>query len=267
MTTIASLSYINLNQIMYSYLNPLSYSTMTIQFSLPRMLYQDEQFAFVIGQDLSDVNTEPARLNIVITRDDGLVLYPLFTIDNVNYLIIFSFTDPTQLTASSYVMTIYGICTPASQSNGAFNMIYRRTYDFTYTIVNSADVIFPSFNSLTTSNIFITSYYNTEGYKQQIDFSIVNSVLNVNDKMVWIINFPSYYSPQLFQQDAYCMIDTAAIPCQVDPNTPYQLIITNSPITKNAGVSYTISVIGLACPRNPYTNNAYPSRYIFIGVL
>lgn len=57
MTTIASLSYISLTQIMYSYLNPLSYSTMTIEFSLPRMLYQDEQFAFVIGQDLSDVNT------------------------------------------------------------------------------------------------------------------------------------------------------------------------------------------------------------------
>lgn len=221
----------------------------------------------MIGQDLSDVNTEPARLNIVITRNDGVVLYPLFSIDNVNYLIVFTFTDPTQLTATSYVMTIYGICTPASQSNGAFNMIYRRTYDFTYTIVNSANVIFPTLNSLTTSNIAITSYYNTEGYKQQIDFSIVNSELNVDDKMVWIINFPSYYSPQLFQQDPYCMIDTAVIPCFADPNTPYQLIIKNSPKTRNIGVAYIISVIGLAAPRNVYTNNAYPSRYIFIGVL
>jgi hypothetical protein len=57
MTTIASLSYISLTQILYTYLNPLSYNTMTIQYTLPRMLYQDEQFAFVIGQDLSDVNT------------------------------------------------------------------------------------------------------------------------------------------------------------------------------------------------------------------
>jgi hypothetical protein len=195
------------------------------------------------------------------------VLYPLFSIDNVNYLIIFSFTDPTQLTASSYVMTIYGICTPASQSNGAFNMIYRRTYDFTYTIVNSANVIFPTFNALTTSDISIVSYYNTEGYKQQIDISIVNSVSGVDDKMVWIINFPSYYSPQLFQQDAYCMIDTAAIPCLADPTTPYQLIVKNSPKTISLGVAYKISIIGLAAPRSIYTNNAYPSRYIFIGVL
>lgn len=161
MTTIASLSYISLTQIVYSYLNPLSSNTMTISFSLPRMLYLDEQFAFVIGQDLSDVNTEPARLNIIITRFDGVNLYPLFAIDNVNYLIVFSFTDPTQLVAGSYTMTIYGICTPASQSNGAFNMIYRRTYDYTYTIVNSASVIFPIFNTLTTSNISSTSYFNT----------------------------------------------------------------------------------------------------------
>jgi hypothetical protein len=58
MTTIASLNYISLTQILYSYNNPLSYNTMSIQFYLPRMLYNDEEFAFVIGQDLSDVNTE-----------------------------------------------------------------------------------------------------------------------------------------------------------------------------------------------------------------
>lgn len=41
MTTIASLSYISLSQILYSYNSPLSYNTMSIQFSLPRMLYKD----------------------------------------------------------------------------------------------------------------------------------------------------------------------------------------------------------------------------------
>lgn len=85
--------------------------------------------------------------------------------------------------------------------------------------------------------------------------------------MIWIINFPCYYSPQLFQTDAYCMIDTAVIDCVVDSNTPYQLIVSNSPKMKNAGTAYTISVIGLAAPRNPYTNNAFLSRYIFVGVL
>lgn len=221
----------------------------------------------MIGQDLSDVNTETERLNILITRNDGVVLSPLYYIDNVNYLIVFSFTNPAQLIAASYVMTIYGICTPASQKNGAFNMIYRRTFDYTYTIVNSANIIFPTFSNLVTSNISMTSYYNTEGYKQEIDFTIVNTDLNVDANMVWVVNFPSYYSPQLFQEDSYCLIDSAVIFCSVDPNTPYQLAISGSPKTKNAGVPYTISIVGLACPRSLYTNNAYQSRYIFIGVL
>lgn len=30
---------------------------MTIKFYLPRLLYEDEEFGFVIGEDLSDVNT------------------------------------------------------------------------------------------------------------------------------------------------------------------------------------------------------------------
>jgi hypothetical protein len=41
MTTIANLDYISLTQIIYTYLNPLSYNTMEIQFYLPRVLYED----------------------------------------------------------------------------------------------------------------------------------------------------------------------------------------------------------------------------------
>ena len=165
-------------------------------------------------------------------------------------------------------MTISGICTPASQTNGAFNMIYRRIYDFTYTIVNNyANVIFPTFQNLVTSNITMASYFNTEGYKQDIVFTLVNTDVNVDSNVVWIVNFPSYYSPDLFQKDAYCMVNIARIQCEVDTATPYQLIITDSPVTVMAGTSYTISVIGLASPRKIYTNGAYAQRYIFVGVL
>ena len=114
-TTIAGLSYISLTEITYSYVNPLSYTTMNILFNLPRPLYKDEQFAFVIGEDLSDVNTQVSRLNIHITRQDGTILYPTYTLDNVNYLISFEFSDPNQLIAGNYTMTIAGICTPVSQ--------------------------------------------------------------------------------------------------------------------------------------------------------
>lgn len=73
------------------------------------------------------MNTEVARLNIVIERQDGTMIYPLYSLDNINYLIIFHFTDPSLLIVGNYTMTIYGVLTPASQANGAFNMIYRRT--------------------------------------------------------------------------------------------------------------------------------------------
>ena len=148
MTTIAGVSSISLTEILYAYLNPLSYNTMTINFYLPRPLYKDEEFAFVIGEDLSDVNTEVSRLRIYMTREDGLVIYPLYYLDNVNYMIVFTFADPTQVIKGNYTMTINGVSTPVSQLN-AFNMIYRRTHDQAYTIQNNyANVIFPEFGSL-----------------------------------------------------------------------------------------------------------------------
>lgn len=139
-----------------------------------------------------------------------MILYPLYSLDSVNYLIIFSFSDPNQLIAGNYTMTIAGVCTPASQSNGAFNMIYRRIYDFTYSITNNyVNVIFPSFQNLVTSDISMVSYFNTEGYKQDIIFTILNTIVNVDSKVVWIVNFPSYYSPELFQNDPYCLVNGA----------------------------------------------------------
>lgn len=154
---------------------------MTIKFYLPRLLYTDEEFAFVIGQDLSDVNTEVTRLHIIVTTQNGTVLYPIYYIDNVNYLIVFEFSDPSVLTEGTYTMTIYGICTPVSQSN-TFNMIYRRKQDFSYTIQNNyANVIFPTFETLKSSSISLESRFNTEGYKQDLIFTITNENDNVDD--------------------------------------------------------------------------------------
>ena len=134
-------------------------------------------------------------MKIQISRQDGTLLCPLYYLDSVNYMIVFMFTDPTLLVESNYTMTIYGISTPVSQLN-AFNMIYRRTHDLAYTIVNNyANVIFPEFGVLETSSISLASYYNTEGYKQDIVFTITNINDVVDASMVWVVNFPSYYSP------------------------------------------------------------------------
>lgn len=85
--------------------------------------------------------------------------------------------------------------------------------------------------------------------------------------MIWIVNFPSYYSPLIFNYESYCLIDGSPIKCYADPNTPYQLIIEKSPRIIAAGVSYKMSILGVACPRVLYMGNKFPNRYIFIGIL
>jgi hypothetical protein len=81
-TTVAITKQIEINELVYSYLSPLSYNKFSLKFYLPRSIYQDEELAFLIGKDLSDVNTEINRLNIVITRQDGLKLKYLYTLIN-----------------------------------------------------------------------------------------------------------------------------------------------------------------------------------------
>ena len=113
----------------------------------------------------------------------------------------------------------------------------------------------------------MASFYNTEGYKQDLVLTITNANDHVDASMVWLVNLPSYYSPALFQTDSYCIINGAQLTCLVDPSTPYQLILKDSPVTVTAGVAYQLTIMGLASPRKIYTNDAYPQRYIFVGVL
>ncbi len=58
-------------------------------------------------------------------------------------------------------MQIYGIRTPASQLNGAFNIIYQRSFDKAITLINANNVQFPTFNENIVSDINISSFYNT----------------------------------------------------------------------------------------------------------
>jgi hypothetical protein len=113
----------------------------------------------------------------------------------------------------------------------------------------------------------IESFFNTEGYDQQIDLTIKNRALPVNDRMIWIVNFPSYYSPLIFNNEPYCLIEGSPIKCYADPNTPYQLIIERSPRIIAANNHYKISILGVACPRVQYMGDSFPNRYIFIGIL
>lgn len=83
--------------------------------------------------------------------------------------------------------------TPASHENGAFSIIYQRTYDETYTLTNEISTSFPTFEDPISSNITLEAYFNTEGAEQLLEFTIYNQELAVDDEMVWLVNFPSYY--------------------------------------------------------------------------
>ena len=192
-TTVANPHIIEIHEIAYSYNSPLSSNTLSIKFYLPREIYSDERLGFVMGKDLSDVNLEINRLRIVLTRSDGLEILSLTELISAEYKVLFTFQDPSLITASNYTLKIYGIMTPASHENGAFSIIYQRAYDKGYTLTNEETTAFPAFSDRIISEISMDALFNTEGYEQRLTFTIVNQENVVNDEMVWIVNFPSYY--------------------------------------------------------------------------
>lgn len=57
-----------------------------------------------MGKDLSDVNVELERLRIVLTRSDGVVLTYTNELITAQYKVLFTFTNPAQLTATNYTL-------------------------------------------------------------------------------------------------------------------------------------------------------------------
>ena len=145
-TTVAYPYTIEIHEITYSYNSPLSSNTLSIKFYLPREIYSDERLGFVMGKDLSDVNLEIERLRIELTRDDGVVIEALHELISSEYKVLFTFKDASQVTTSNYTMKIYGIMSPASHENGAFSIIYQRSYDKAYTLTNDETTAFPAFS-------------------------------------------------------------------------------------------------------------------------
>ena len=81
-----------------------------------------------------------------MTRDDGVVIEALHELISSEYKVLFTFKDASQVTTSNYTMKIYGIMSPASHENGAFSIIYQRSYDKAYTLTNDETTAFPAFS-------------------------------------------------------------------------------------------------------------------------
>lgn len=55
-TTVAQPENIEVSEIVYSYVTPMSSNRLSLSFTLPRSLHSDERLGFIMGKDLSDVN-------------------------------------------------------------------------------------------------------------------------------------------------------------------------------------------------------------------
>ncbi len=88
---------------------------------------------------------------------------------------------------------------------------------------------------------------------------------------MWIINFPRYYSPLIWNEDflIYCTINQTPLSCSRSQHTPYQIQLSNSPLIVSVGSTYTISVYGIPCPRATYMNgnSLFITESIFLAML
>lgn len=271
LTSVADFRPIYITEVSYSKNNPIVYSSFTIEFDLPRQLNDDESLAIVMSKDLSNLNTVSSKLNVQLLDSAGVQIPAVWTLNLKYYQILFEGLQD-YLTAASYTIRIYGLKTPSTIEQDLVGIIYVRKYDLSYTVYNNEESTqqFPSLSDKVNSFIIMSPFFNTEGLEQQLSFSIVNQYSPVTELTQWIINFPRYYSQQIWNEDylVYCKIESSFIDCAVDPNTPYQILVSNSPRIIEVGDTYVLSVYGITCPRAKYLNGyaEYVTESIFMGI-
>lgn len=72
-TTTYSPLYITITELVYSYINPLVFSTLSMQFTTPRELLPNEDILLGLGSDLSDVNANTDRLLVNLYKIDNTI--------------------------------------------------------------------------------------------------------------------------------------------------------------------------------------------------
>jgi hypothetical protein len=238
--------------------NPVVPSSLFLNFTLPRPLNSDESFALIMSKDFTNLNNVPCKMRIRLMQADGITEIPTqWILKYINSQIIFEGLQNV-LAAASYSLEMYGIITPSTITQSMVGIIYLRIYDNTYSKSNTdaSTSLFPTLVSKINSLITLQTYFNTEGLEQELLFTVINQYVQVTLTTVWIINFPRYYSPSLWNEDflIYCTINQTPLTCTRSKYTPYQIELSNSPLIVSVGSTYTISIYGIPCPRATYLN-------------
>jgi hypothetical protein len=82
---------------------------------------------------------------------------------------------------------------------------------------------------------------------------------------------PIYYSKIVWNDNdlIYCTISGTPLSCGLSQYTPYQIVLSASPLIIQASSStYTINIYGIPCPRATYLNgnNMFITQSIFFGM-
>ncbi|KAL4512787.1 hypothetical protein ABPG72_017472 [Tetrahymena utriculariae] len=269
--------YIQVSQLIYKYLNPYVFSKLTAQFATPRQLLPNENVVVNLGSDLWDVNSNTDRLTITLFKiDTSNPSAP----QNINVPIAVQFTenvmriqlaDRTQFTASSYILVIDGILTPASNSNDLINISFIRNYDQGLVLQNiqSTTVPFPSLLQKINSQITLAqANFLMEGSLQELVFNITMKNSQITSSSIMYIYFPIYYAPSIsnFPAYLYCRMNNIQIPCKYNSN-PFRLEISESPLFIQPGQQFTLLVFGPVVPQYDLRNNpTYVNETIFFAV-
>lgn len=117
-----------------------------------------------MSKDLSNLNTIFSKLNVILYDSNNVVIPAVWSLNLRNYMIIFEGLTNV-LTASNYVIQIFGIKTPSTIEQDLISLIYLRTYDSTYTVYNNpqSTTQFPQLADKINSLITLTPFFNTEG--------------------------------------------------------------------------------------------------------
>ncbi|KAL4481634.1 hypothetical protein ABPG74_007723 [Tetrahymena malaccensis] len=269
--------YIQVSQLIYKYLNPYVFSQLTAQFATPRQLLPNENVVVNLGSDLWDVNSNTDRLTVTLFKiDTSNPSGP----QNINVPIAVQFAenvmriqlaDRTQFTASSYILIIDGILTPASNSNDLIGISFIRDYDQGLVLQNiqSTTVPFPSLLQKINSQIILAqANFLMEGSLQELVFNVTMKNSQITSSSIMYIYFPIYYAPSIsnFPAYLYCRMNNIQIPCKYN-NNPFRLEITESPLFIQPGQQFTLLVFGPVVPQYDLRNNPlYVNETIFFAV-
>jgi len=106
----------------YRYVNPYVYSDLTVVFTTPRALYDNEYMAINMGKNLNDVNTNTDRLSVRLFRGGGGIEQLQVAVSFDGQKMRVQFFNRTAFSADTYRLVIYNILNPAANDNEYFQI-------------------------------------------------------------------------------------------------------------------------------------------------